>query len=639
MAVIQISKILVRRGQEGLTGIPQLDPGEFGWAEDTENLYIGKRIAEGAVSDENTRVLTEKDLSNIFTLIGQAYSTATLNTVYRYREGVPGLDAVTTSTLQYKLDTIDPSLIDFGLTLSTNTYVAIGSELQTAIDTLFNNSDPAIRQDLRRTLLIPAGRYTLDSSVELPPHTKIKGAGPGITVIQYTNTLTTDAMFVTVDGNGNGYDSSMNTDPAKIARNVTIEGLTLEFPANLSTDAVLLSLDNVTGARVEDCQFRTVFDESTTGTYGITDYGVAIQLRGQGDIGTEQCQNISITNCEFNGLRTGVHGTGTVLTPSISYSKFDNLKQGVLFETYDSLPGPRNGYIAYNKFQDILEEAILVGENPDGRSSNILSTQNSFIRCGGTALNEFTTSSTVTSVISYLSAGNKTVDDYFARREYADNLEDLTDFWYNPYVRGRATIADNSVKTIPLTTGTNEYARIPISGENQVATVNYKLYGENQFRKGTILANITPTGLVALTDTYNYIETLKEDEEGKFIQASTGSGFNVLVLSTATNPRFADVKSSLGIWYITGEDYPGKSAYISNVLEYDGTYIVQTDSSDPEFNFWSTGTWTLLSAKTVDVSASYESIYVVNNNFVSLTMSNPSTDTTLTLDYQIDIQV
>jgi hypothetical protein len=58
MAVIEIAKIQVRRGQEHVTGVPQLDPGEFGWAEDTQNLYIGKRISEGASSDENTRILT-----------------------------------------------------------------------------------------------------------------------------------------------------------------------------------------------------------------------------------------------------------------------------------------------------------------------------------------------------------------------------------------------------------------------------------------------------------------------------------------------------------------------------------------------------------------------------------------------------
>ena len=47
MAVIEIARIQVRRGQENITGIPVLSPGEFGWAEDTEHLYIGKSVKIG----------------------------------------------------------------------------------------------------------------------------------------------------------------------------------------------------------------------------------------------------------------------------------------------------------------------------------------------------------------------------------------------------------------------------------------------------------------------------------------------------------------------------------------------------------------------------------------------------------------
>ena len=65
MAVIEIARIQVRRGQESVTGIPQLASGEFGWAEDTEHLYIGKRIVDGAQDDKNTRVLTENDIVNV----------------------------------------------------------------------------------------------------------------------------------------------------------------------------------------------------------------------------------------------------------------------------------------------------------------------------------------------------------------------------------------------------------------------------------------------------------------------------------------------------------------------------------------------------------------------------------------------
>jgi hypothetical protein len=58
MAVIQISKIQVRRGlQENL---PQLASGEIGWSVDAQKLYIGNgTITEGAPTLGRTEILTE----------------------------------------------------------------------------------------------------------------------------------------------------------------------------------------------------------------------------------------------------------------------------------------------------------------------------------------------------------------------------------------------------------------------------------------------------------------------------------------------------------------------------------------------------------------------------------------------------
>lgn len=42
MAVVQISKIQVRRGKKNSgSGLPQLASGELGWAVDTQELFIG----------------------------------------------------------------------------------------------------------------------------------------------------------------------------------------------------------------------------------------------------------------------------------------------------------------------------------------------------------------------------------------------------------------------------------------------------------------------------------------------------------------------------------------------------------------------------------------------------------------------
>ena len=443
-------------------------------------------------------------------------------------------------------------------------------------------------------------------------------------------------MFKTVDSAGNTFENGNMYLSTGSARDVVIEGMTFEFDSSLTTSTSLISLDNVNHALVQDCVFQTAYNPESTTTYGIVNHGIGIQLRGQGDNGTEKCRNVTIDRCEFNGLLMGVLGTGTVVTPAIRNSVFSNLSQGVVFKSVDTLQGPVNGYIAYNRFQDIRLEAIYVGSNPNGMNSSHLSTQNYYARCGGTSLNEFTTSSSNAGVINFVSAGNKTVDDYFARRAKAIDYIGNPNFYYNPFVKGTTTIADSAVYTTSIATGTNKYAMIPINGGDQVATVTYQLYNANQSRKGNIVANITSNGFVALTDTYTYIETLKE--ETRFISASTGSGVNRLVVNSSTYSIFADVQATIGPWYLTGEDFPGKSAYINNVITSGTSYVIQTDSDSPAFNFWSAGTWTLLKSETADVAAFYDTTTAVPNNFVTLTMSNPSTSTRFTFDYQINIQ-
>ena len=74
MAILEIARIQVRRGQENITGVPQLDSGEFGWALDTQQLYIGNGLlAEGAPSEGNTRIMTEHDLFAIYDLPAYNY--------------------------------------------------------------------------------------------------------------------------------------------------------------------------------------------------------------------------------------------------------------------------------------------------------------------------------------------------------------------------------------------------------------------------------------------------------------------------------------------------------------------------------------------------------------------------------------
>jgi hypothetical protein len=57
MALTQISKILNRTGN--LADLPQLAPGELGWASDSRRLFIGNEAKDGANAvPDNTEILT-----------------------------------------------------------------------------------------------------------------------------------------------------------------------------------------------------------------------------------------------------------------------------------------------------------------------------------------------------------------------------------------------------------------------------------------------------------------------------------------------------------------------------------------------------------------------------------------------------
>ena len=67
MAIVQISRIQIRRGQKNVgSGVPQLAGGELGWAVDTRELYIGNgSVSEGSPAVGNSKVLTESPSLNL----------------------------------------------------------------------------------------------------------------------------------------------------------------------------------------------------------------------------------------------------------------------------------------------------------------------------------------------------------------------------------------------------------------------------------------------------------------------------------------------------------------------------------------------------------------------------------------------
>lgn len=431
MAVIEIAKIKVRRGRELQTGVPQLDSGEFGWAEDTEHLYIGKRIADGAADDENTRILTENDL-NYFKLL--TLNTGSVTSAYKYRDGVPYISS-TVTTVQLKLDTLDPSLAEYGVTFGVEDE-DITLNLREAINNLFANSTDV--EDARRKLIIPPGKYTVSDVIKLPPYTSIVGSGPGLTVITLTSTSTN--LFKTIDSTPDVYGGPFEFESQQMAsgyyaaKNVSIENMTLQYYTTSSMVwsqlKSLVSIDNVYNAHIKNVTFRATPLSESSATYGLLDAGVGVEIRGSGgSIGsgdTNLCQKVLIENCTFDSMGTGVLTTGSVVHTIIENSLFTNLYQGVAMKLGGGLIGPSNSIIQKNRFENIVEQGIFVEANPQGNTipTNHVSAENLFVQVGnGVGLDDLITTSTGASpIIEFNGSGNKSVNDIFRRRIFANNI-------------------------------------------------------------------------------------------------------------------------------------------------------------------------------------------------------------------------
>ena len=180
MAVVQISRIQVRRGQKNQgSGVPQLAGGELGWAVDSRELYIGNgSVAEGAPAVGNTKLITQHD--DLFTLAN----------TYTYLAGETVQTGVTPTspikrTLQAALDEV-VSIRSFGAEGDgTDQTVAI----QRAIDQLYINSSTKGTEQSRVKLHFPAGIYTTTSTIYIPPFATLIGEGSDKTKFNVSNSV------------------------------------------------------------------------------------------------------------------------------------------------------------------------------------------------------------------------------------------------------------------------------------------------------------------------------------------------------------------------------------------------------------------------------------------------------------------
>lgn len=482
MAVIEISRIQVRRGQENQTGVPILAGGEFGWAADTEHLYIGLRREDGGARDANVRVLTENDL---FDLI----NPPPLNLAYTYRsETEPAITAPSFGGTPFERsinkkndDTV--SVKDFGV-LGVGGDEVASALIQVAVNNLFLDPLKDVNYygtDSAKILYMPAGIYNVDTVIHIPRHTTIIGEGIGKTIINLISTAS--HVFQTIDSdpaNASGigpltFDNYGMDSGITQPNYIHIEGMTIQFDSSLTNHTQCLPLISL------DCSENSVI--KNVKLLGYHEYGgnadktyTGINLRGTGQLHSTT-ENLLIENCEFNGLYYGISSNYDIVNPTIQHCKFFNSVKGIAFNDPKhptALTGPKNAKIINNLFENIESSAIYVGVNNSLTGTNVISMNNRFYDVGNLGGGPATLDGDP--VINFFTDGNISQNDWFDRQDW-QNQNILGTNLYPPLIQGRAAIVNTAVKAVQvLPSSTVKVMRFPITLYPQHLTITYSCY-------------------------------------------------------------------------------------------------------------------------------------------------------------------
>jgi len=515
MAVVEISRIQVRRGQENQTGVPTLVGGEFGWAADTEHLYIGLRRDDGGSRDANIRVLTENDLVNFFNVnqtLDSAYYTYRSETDTGFIDGITAPESYAPPyerLLRKKADDF-VTIADFNVIGSGNET----SKIQQAVDNLFLDplkTSSKYGKHSAKVLYFPAGTYNIDTAIFCPAYTTIVGEGIGKTIIN----LISDAehAFQTV-GSDIGIAGGRATFDDGISSGITqpnylyIEGMSIQYDNTLTTLGGALPLISVDCSK--DSIIRRVrFKGNHVPEDGVVDTYTGLDIRGIGDL-EDSSENLLIDACDFDGLYSGVKSGYDIINPTIQNSKFYNSVHGVSFnDPMIGINGPRFGRILNNRFEYIEYEAIYVGAGGVLDTSHI-SMNNQFYNVGNNATSE---SDAIEPIITFLTNGNITVNDYFDRK----NWHDYSSANYLPLVNGHVALDSVNVTVTSINSSTfTTLIKFPYVNNPQQLNVKFSIVDDAIYKAGNLEIFIPKgTDPVALsTSSYineNYTITTLDD--------------------------------------------------------------------------------------------------------------------------------
>ena len=511
MAVVQISRIQIRRGQKNAgTGIPQLASGEMAWAIDTQELYIGNgAISEGSPAVGNTKILTDAD--NLLDLVGQY--------VYKSDSALiqTGQDPnyPITRTLQERLDERVTSA-SYGILPNAGDQA---TAIQRAIDNLFITNTVNGAGD-RVTLEFAPGVYEFSTTIYIPSYATILGAGKQKTIFNFTGPVGTAFAFVD--------DTSTPTN--KVLSSTSNSGSTTEYniqPKFCVLKGFTLNTNEPDVQAIQlDCVRDSVFEDiELTGSYGdsagdstLPGAGYGIGMYALSSIVT--CQRNKFTRVTCDGFKDAVFAKEDIFNNTWIDCEFLNSRYGFEFGvgadtvTTGEVYGPRKNIIENCYFYNIDRYGIVIDNGYGNKSRG-----NTFVNVGneggGNANNVY-------SQIKFTVKGNTSLQDNFDRQL---DLAKVTDpNWGDTYlneVEGKAVVVNGEVNTVSLVSpATYEITafRIPFSG-NTGFKIDYTLKSSSytQMRKGTLSVAVDGTNLtLQLVDDYEYVGTVGQDTRVEF---------------------------------------------------------------------------------------------------------------------------
>lgn len=462
MAVIQISKIQVRRGlQENL---PQLASGEMGWSVDTQRLYIGNgTLTEGAPEEGNTEIVTAgRDILSVI----RSYIFKGTESGYTSITGPSVLDPIK-RTFQEKLDD-QVSARDFGAVgdgLTDDT-----TALQRAIDQVFPK-DYYITVGVRRKLHIPAGTYIISGNLRLPPYASIEGDGPRSTIIKQTSG--SDTVLQLKDSKGN-VGASINTVTSDAPFQITVKDLTLQ--TTQTND--LAELDSCQIVQFNGVRFQGPETAPTTSGSGKSAVKVLTSVT--------ESQNIVFDRCEFARIAYGVNLTGNTRAVTINDSWFDTLYRGIVSTALGN--SPQGVKVTASIFDNIAREAIYSDDD-----SSITSAFNFYGNVGTTdGITNVVTSTVSYAALSWNTPNNYSIGDVFTRSAAGQLQNQLIEIINQDQApTNTQSITSGSVQDLPGYTisigySTSANTSLILNETIPSAIIDYRIQRSDHHRIGTM---------------------------------------------------------------------------------------------------------------------------------------------------------